>query len=102
MRGFVRPDPVVLPESAVVPARNVIRPAPNQFTHELTRPAPFYFDGAQQGGPPDGELPAGTKVVLLVRHDDDTRCRVADARALYVEVEFDALRKLPAELGAPA
>ena len=85
----------------MVPDKNIIRPAPNQFTHELTRAQPFYFDGAQQGRPPDGELPAGAKVVLLL-HDGGAYCRVADGRGLYVEVEHDALRRLPPEPGATA
>lgn len=93
MEGFIRPDAVVLPESAVVPDKNIITPAPNQFTHELTRPQPFYFGGAQQGRPPDGELPEGAKVVLLL-HDGGSYCRVADRRGLYVEVAYDSL--LPA------
>lgn len=93
MEGFIRPDAVVLPESAVVPDKNIITPAPNQFTHELTRPQPFYFDGAQQGRPSDGELPEGAKVVLLL-HDGGSYCRVADERGLYVEIEHDALKRI--------
>ncbi|MDQ3685426.1 MAG: hypothetical protein M3430_07455 [Acidobacteriota bacterium] len=101
MQGFIRPDAVVLPESAMVPAKNIIVPAPNQFTHELTRPQFFYFDVAQQQGrPPDGELPQGTKVVLLF-HDDGSYCRVADGRGLYVEVEHDALQRIRSEPVAP-
>lgn len=100
MEGFIRPDAVVLPESAVVPAKNIIVPAPNQFTHELTRPQSFYFDGAQQGRPPDGELPQGTQVVLLFR-DEGSYCRVADGQGLYVEVEYDALRRLRFEPRSP-
>jgi hypothetical protein len=93
MEGFIRPEAVVLPESALVPDGNVIRPAPNRFTHELTRNEPFYYGGAQQGGPPDGELPVGTKVVLLF-HDAGAYCRVADGRGLYVEVGYDGLRAI--------
>jgi hypothetical protein len=93
MEGFVRPEAVVLPENARVPDRNLISPAPNQFTHELTRPQPFYFTGAQQVTSPDGQFPAGTKVVLLV-YNGGTYCRVADGQGLYVEVEYDSLKKL--------
>jgi hypothetical protein len=93
MEGFVRPKAVVLPENTIVPERNLISPAPNQFTHELTRPQPFYFTGAQQAAPPDGQFPAGTKVVLLV-YDGGTYCRVADRQGLYVEIEYDSLKKL--------
>ena len=93
MEGFVRPRAVVLPENATVPERNLIVPAPNQFTHELTRPQPFSFTGVQQAASPDGELPAGTKVVLLV-YDGGRYCRVADGQGLYVEIEHDSLRAL--------
>jgi hypothetical protein len=93
MEGFVRPKAVVLPENATVPDRNLISPPPNQFTHELTRPQPFYFAAAQQATPPDGQFPAGTKVVLLV-YDGGRYCRVADGQGLYVEVEYDSLKKL--------
>lgn len=93
MERFVRPEAVVLPENALIPDKNLISPAPNQFTHELMREQPYYYANAQQGVPPDGRLPAGTKVVLLV-HDDGERCRVVDGRGLYVEIECSSLKKL--------
>ena len=94
MKGFVRPDAVVLPESAVVPDKNIIRPAPNQFTHELARAQPFYFDESRRGGPPDGELPEGTRVVLLVHDEGAPFCHVVDGRGLYVGIEYDALKRV--------
>ena len=93
MEGFIRPDAEVLPETAMVPERNLIVPPPDQFTHELTRAQPFYYPGPQQGTAPDGELPAGTRVVLLV-HDGGPYCRVVSGQGLYVAVEFAALGKL--------
>ena len=93
MEGMIKPEAVVLSTDALVPERNLIVPAPNQFTHELTRPQPFYYTRDRQDAPPDGQLPAGAKVVLLV-YDGGTSCRVADGQGLYVEVEFDSLRKL--------
>jgi len=93
MKGFLRPQAIVLPDNAEVPVKNQISPPPNQFTHELTRPQPFYFSGPQPAMPPDGELPVGTQVVLLV-HDEGRYCWVADGRGLYVAIEYDSLRKL--------
>jgi hypothetical protein len=93
MKGFLRPDFVVMPENSIVPAENLIKPPPNQFTHELTHRQPFYYAGPQQGRPPDGEFPEGTRVVLLV-HDAGGYCRVADGRGLYVAVECDALKRI--------
>jgi len=93
MKGFVRPEARVLPEKAIVPEKNLISPAPNQFTHKLKRQQPYYFGEAQQGKPPDGEFPAGTKVVLLV-YNNGSYCRVADEQGLYVEIEYNGLKKL--------
>jgi hypothetical protein len=93
MEGIVRPEASVLPDGALIPKRNLISPPPNQFTHELTRPLPFYFDTARQSSPPDGHFPAGTKVVLLTCEAGEY-CRVVDGRGLYVEVEHSGLTKL--------
>ena len=93
MKGFIRPDALVLPESASVPGDNQISPPPNQFTHELTHSQAFYFGDAQQAPQPDGQFPAGTKVVLLV-YDGGSHCRVVDAQGLYVSVEYEGLRRL--------
>ena len=92
MKGMVRPEAVVLPESALVTGRHVISPAPNQFTHQLARAQPFHFAGSEPGTPPGGELPAGTRV-LLVR-DGGARCDVIDERGRPVEIDADALKKL--------
>jgi hypothetical protein len=93
MKGFIKPKDVLLPESAAIPERNLISPAPNQFTHELIRSLPFYFTAAKQSSSPDGELLAGTKVSLL-KYDGGAYCHVADGQGLYVEVEHDGLKKL--------
>jgi hypothetical protein len=93
MEGIIRPESNILPESALIPARNLISPPPNQFTHEVARPLPFYYDTTRQASTPDGHFPAGTKV-LLVACDTGDYCRVADARGLYVEVERAGLTKL--------
>ena len=93
MGNFIRPKAVVLPEESLIPESNLISPPPNQFTHELKSSQPFYYTGAQQASPPDGELPANTKVVLF-RHEGGSYCRVVDEQGLYVEIEFDSLKKL--------
>jgi hypothetical protein len=91
--GFLRPEATVLPERALIPSANLIAPAPNQFTHELTRTQPFSYKGVQAGAAPDGELPAATKVALLL-YEGGAHCRVVDGQGLYVEIEYDSLRKL--------
>jgi hypothetical protein len=93
VRGFKRPQARVLRENALIPEGNLISPAPNQFTHELTRAQPFYYADARKGAQPNGEFPTGTKVVLLVRKRGGY-CRVADERGLYVEIACDSLKKL--------
>ena len=93
MEGFLRPEATVLPEGAVVPERNLIRPAPNQFTHAVKRSQPYYYGDPQPGTLPDGHFAAGTKVVLLV-DDGGPNCRVADGQGLYVAIECAGLRRL--------
>jgi hypothetical protein len=93
MEGFERPEIVILPDGAAIPDRNLIRPAPNQFTHEVSRSQPYYFNDGQHGGSANGEFPANTKVVLL-RYDGGRYCRVADGQGLYVELEYDSLEIL--------
>jgi hypothetical protein len=91
--GVTRPAAKVLPASAIVPKEDSISPAPNQFTHVLTRAQPYFFVGSHEGMSPNVELSAGTNVVLLV-HDGGNRCRAADEQGLYVEIECDSLRRL--------
>ena len=90
--GFIRPEAEIFDESALVPAANLITPPPNQFTHQLRRAQPFYFNSPDHK-PSDGQLSKGTNVVLLV-YDGGKYCRVADGRGLYVEIEYDSLQKL--------
>jgi hypothetical protein len=90
MGKFLRPKAEVLPNDALVPDKNMISPAPTDFTHELTGPEPYYFSsGATKS---NGEFPAGTKLRLMDTRG--SRCWVADERGLYVEIECAALRKL--------
>ncbi|HSK80832.1 MAG TPA: hypothetical protein VLQ45_30550 [Thermoanaerobaculia bacterium] len=93
MKGVDRPEAFILPENSMVPDRNLVSPAPDQFTHELIRSQLFYLHGALQGAQPIGEFPAGTKVVLMT-HDGGDYCRVVDQRGLYVETEYAGLKKL--------
>src|SRR6266508_5276152 len=79
---------------SLVPASNLVRPAPNRFTDELVVDEPYWFDRAGRACGPDGVLPAGTPVVVLVEGAD--RSRVVDGNGLYVEVRRASLRKLPA------
>ena len=88
----LRPAAAVLGKKALVPVANLVRPAPNRFTHELTVDEPYWFDlPGRDPVQPDGVLRAGMPVVLLVEGDD--RCRVIDGRGLYVEVRRASLRR---------
>jgi len=90
MAEFRRPPMTTLPENAVIPPRNIISPPPNQFTHRLRRAQPYFYDRSLGGNKPDGHLSVGSQVVLLV-YDGGAYCRVADARGLYVETEYDGV-----------
>lgn len=91
MDRMLRPEPVVVPDSALVPPGNQIRPPPNQFTHEVRKRQPYYY-GMKAAKEPDGEFSAGTQVVLMV-YDKGKMCRVVDGSGLYVLTAFDGLKK---------
>jgi hypothetical protein len=86
-----RPKAVVLSESSLVPPGRLLEPPPNQFTHEVQRAQPYYFEEASAA--PAGRLAAGTPVVLM-RHDGGASCHVVDSRGLYVSTAFEGLRRL--------
>lgn len=91
--GWLRPEYEVLNEGSVIPPENQIQPPPNQFTHRVLNDEPFFLRSQAVSDVPDGELVAGTKVVLL-RRDGAARCRVADGRGLHVEIGFGSLADL--------
>jgi hypothetical protein len=93
MERMERPDPTVLPDSALVPDGSLVRPAPTAFTHELTVEQSFHYASSDRTSPPDGVLPAGTKVVLL--DDGGDVCHVVDGRGLHVATSCAGLRRLP-------
>jgi hypothetical protein len=96
---MLRPEVQVLPDEALVPDTNVVRPPPNRFTHKLMVDEPYRFDRPKRAGESDGVLPAGTPVVVLV--DGPDRCRVVDGRGLYVEVRRASLSALAGTRGVP-
>src|SRR4051812_10797405 len=91
-RHFIRPVPVVLDESALVPRDNVVSRAPARLTHVVTR-ATAYRYSAEARGKGDGTFAAGTRVARVGR-EKSGRCRVVDGRGLSVYVVCSALRKL--------
>lgn len=96
--GFLRPDPTVLAEEALVPRHNLVDPPPTRFTHELASDEPYWYDrprGRGRAGEPDGVLAAGTPVVLMV--DGKQRSRIVDPQGRYVEVSTASLRELPGD-----
>jgi hypothetical protein len=93
MKNMIRPEAVVLPDDALVPQKGTFVPPPNRFTHEVTRSEPYYLSHAPEADRPDGTFGPQTKVVLL-RHDGGERCHVVDGDGKYVQMSYDALRKL--------
>jgi hypothetical protein len=90
---MLRPAARVLPDRTLVPEANLVRPPPNRFTHELVVDEAYRFERPERAGEPDGVLPAGTPVAVLIEGRE--RCRVVDGSGLYVEVRRASLRKLP-------
>jgi len=93
MKGMLRPAQTVMPASALEPAADVVSPPPNRFTHVVRGRQPFFL-GSVLKGEAGGTLPAGAKVVLMVRGRGDV-CRVIDRRGRYVTTSFKGLRPLP-------
>jgi hypothetical protein len=93
--AVLRPDAVVLGDEDLIPPRNLVRPPPNCFTHELVFDEPYRFDRPERPREADGVLRAGTRVTLLVQGDD--LCRVVDGTGLSVDVRRASLRELPSE-----
>jgi hypothetical protein len=85
-----RPKATVLPDSALVPEKN-LQPPPTEFTHEVISDQPYYYSSRVKS--PDGTLPAGTKVKLLA-HGGGPMCQVVDARGLSVTTACSGLRPL--------
>lgn len=92
MGTMLRPKVVVLAESAVVPAANQKSP-PTRFTHEVATEQPYYYSRARSDLAPDGQLSAGTKLLLLAR-GKGPMCRVQDGHGLCVMTAFAGLRPL--------
>jgi hypothetical protein len=88
---ILRPETKVLSDAALVPAQNLVKPAPTQFTHEVQRRQPYYYSDDRER--PDGEFAVGVRVVLM-SHDGGKYCRVVDEQGLYVSTEYQGLRSL--------
>ena len=92
MKGMLRPAQVVVPASALEPEVGTVSPPPNRFTHVVRSRQPFYA-GSVLGGEAAGLLPAGAKVVLMVRGRGDV-CRIIDRRGRYVATSCKGLEPL--------
>src|SRR5215211_6011998 len=90
---MLRPEARVLADETLVPEANLVRPPPNRFTHQLALDEPYRLDRPDHAGEPDGVLPAGTPVAVLVEGSE--RYRVVDGNGLYVEVRRASVRRLP-------
>jgi hypothetical protein len=59
-------------------------PPAESFTHVLAREAEYYTTGPQQGRPPDGKFPQGTKVRVLRRTGGYSLVRTETGTEAYV------------------
>jgi len=92
MKGMLRPAQAVVPASALEPEVDTVSPPPNRFTHAVRSRQPFYA-GTVLKGEAAGVLPAGAKVVLMVRGRGDV-CRVIDRRGRYVATSCKGLEPI--------
>jgi hypothetical protein len=96
MRGFQRPKSAVLPSAALVPATNLVQPAPTHFTHQVPVAQPFFYAVPQGQAVADGQFEAGTEVVLR-QAVGATWCQVVDGRGLCVVTAREGLAPLSSE-----
>jgi len=70
--------------------------APGQaFTHLVASDTAYYLSGPQQARPPEGTLPAGTKVTLL--EEAGSYCRVRSEDGIEGYVPTGSLQRLEHE-----
>jgi hypothetical protein len=65
------------------------------FTHVVAVDTEYYLTGPQQARPPDGTLPAGTKVTLL--EEAGSYCRVRSEGGIEAYVSTNSLQPLEHE-----
>ncbi len=90
---MLRPRTTVLPDAAMVPEAN-LRPAPVRLSHVLPHEQPYHYAAAAADCPPDGQLAAGTQVLLL-NEGTGVQCQVLTAQGLCVFTACAGLRALP-------
>jgi hypothetical protein len=62
------------------------------FTHLVATDTEYYLSGPQQARPPDGTLPAGTKVTLL--EEAGSYCRIRSEGGIEAYVSTGSLQSL--------
>ena len=67
-------------------------PAGESFSHVIAAEVEFYTTGPQQGRPPDGKFPAGTKVYIVETALSYTLVRAQDGVEAYVAA--DAVKEI--------
>jgi hypothetical protein len=65
------------------------------FTHLVASDTAYYLSGPQQASPPEGTLPAGTKVTLL--EEAGSYCRIRSEDGIEAYVSTNSLQPLKYE-----
>jgi serpin B len=68
-------------------AAGAAEPPKESFTHTIQAETPYYTSGPQQGRPPDGTLPTGTKVKLLREAGSYSQVQAESGVTAYVAGE---------------
>ena len=72
-------------------SKNKDASASHEFTHVITTETEYYTTGPQQGRPPDGKFPAGTKVSII--EDAVSYVWVQSGGEIEAYVAADAVRQ---------
>ena len=72
-------------------AQKALDAAPESYSHVITTEVEYYTTGPQQGRPPDGKFPAGTKVNIVQEAGSYTQVRSESGIEAYVS--SDAIKE---------
>ena len=76
------------PKNAVIPASLIGLCLLTGCTHIITEQTPYYEDGFAQVDPPQGELEAGTRVMILERKGSHARVLTGNLLDAWVNATF--------------
>jgi len=92
MKGVSKPKAEVLPDSALIPESQFVKPAPSRFTHRVRRAQPFYLQKPDESEKRAGMLAKGEALVLL-KNEGDGIGQFANGNGLILFTELAGVER---------